>query len=305
MPSPYYLIKLDNGYAEGYIEVNGCELYWKSFGRAEKGTILTLHGGPGSSHNNVIDFAKLSEYGYRVVFYDQLGGGASEKPGDMTLYTMDRFVEDAEGVRRNLNLGKVHLYGASWGGFLAPAYAVKYWRNLKSLMIQSGTCSMPLFVSEINRLRSKLPKRIRDTLKKYEALGDYKNPEYSAAMAYVYGRHAWRFDPSKHPQIRLWLQKGAGEYPYFVYRIMMGINDFYGTGNLWHWDVTDQLPNIKVPTLITVGEYDEVTPRNSEALHKGIKGSKLVVFKGCSHHLFLEAPEKFIKVHREFMDSIE
>ncbi|HZW56037.1 MAG TPA: hypothetical protein VFF30_07090, partial [Nitrososphaerales archaeon] len=100
------------------------------------------------------------------------------------------------------------------------------------------------------------------------------------------------------------LQKGAGEYPYFVYRIMMGINDFYGTGNLWHWDVTDQLPNIKVPTLITCGRFDEVTPKNSEAIHKGIKGSKLVIFEKSAHHMFLEEPEKWVRAHMNFLESV-
>jgi len=85
---------------------------------------------------------------------------------------------------------------------------------------------------------------------------------------------------------------------------MMGINDFYGTGNLWHWDVTDQLPNIKVPTLITCGRFDEVTPKNSEAIHKGIKGSKLVIFEKSAHHMFLEEPEKWVRAHMNFLESV-
>ena len=303
MSEIYQIIKMPE-YEEGYVKVLGYDLFWKSFGTAKKGTILTLHGGPGSSSAGMVRMALLSQFGYRVVLYDQLGGGASEKPGDMTLYTMDHFVDEVEGVREGLGLGKVHLYGASWGGFLATGYGVKYWKSLKSLQIESGTCSYRLFMSEIEKLRSQLPEKIQATLKKYEAAGDTKNPEYAEAMKYVYGKHAWRFDPSKHPSIRMWLEKNAGEYPYSVYRIMCGINDFYGTGNLWYWDVTDQLKNIDVPTLVTCGRYDEVTPGNAEVIHRGIKGSKLVIFENSAHHMFLEEPDKWLSVHREFLDSV-
>jgi proline iminopeptidase len=68
--------------------------------------------------------------------------------------------------------------------------------------------------------------------------------------------------------------------------------------------VTNQLKNIKVPTLITCGRYDEVTPKNSEVLHKEIRGSKLVIFEKSAHHMSIEEPEKWMNVHREFLDSV-
>ena len=74
---------------------------------------------------------------------------------------------EVKGIRSALSLGKVHLYGHSWGGFLDVAYAIRYSSNLKSLYISSGSSSTPLCVEEMWRLRSELPKSLQDTLSKY------------------------------------------------------------------------------------------------------------------------------------------
>jgi proline iminopeptidase len=47
-----------------------------------------------------------------------------------------------------------------------------------------------------------------------------------------------------------------------------------------------------------------VTPKNSELLHKGIKGSRMVVFKGCSHMTRYEDPENYFRVHGEFLNEV-
>jgi proline iminopeptidase len=51
--------------------------------------------------------------------------------------------------------------GSSYGGMLALAYALKYQRNLKTLITTGGLASVPLCVSEMNKLKAKLPKNVR------------------------------------------------------------------------------------------------------------------------------------------------
>ena len=154
------------GYSEGYVNVLGNWIFFKSFGEPKRGTILCLHGGPGGSHDSSIPMAKLSEDGYKVILYDQLGCGKSDQPQNQALYTVERYVEEVEGIRSALGLGRMHLYGHSWGGFLDVAYAIKYSSNLKSLYVSSGSSSTPLCVEEMWKLRSKLPKSLQDTLSK-------------------------------------------------------------------------------------------------------------------------------------------
>jgi proline iminopeptidase len=86
-----------------------------------------------------------------------------------------------------------------------------------------------------------------------------------------------------------------------VYWTMNGPNEFTIVGNLKDWDITARLREIKVPTLVTVGRYDEVTPRVAETIHKGIAGSKLVVFEKSGHLTMWDEKENYLKTLREFL----
>jgi len=303
--SIYQLVKA-NDYSEGYVQVLDYWLFYRSFGDSKrKGTVLCLHGGPGGSQDGLSNMSKLTDSGFRVVMYDQLGCGKSQAPPDKMLYNVDRYAEEVEGVRAALKLGKVHLWGGSWGGFLNVAYAIKYYRNLSSLLPSSGTCSVPVCIEEFMRLRAELPRKVRETLEKYEATEEYSSAEYLKAVEFVYKRHLCRLDPWP-PNMRSPSERRLGGRggPGAVYKLMWGENEFFPVGNLRYWDVTNQLGRIECPTLVTCGEYDEVTPRNSELLHRGIRGSKMVVFRGCSHSARYEDPESYFNTHREFLEEV-
>jgi alpha/beta hydrolase fold len=70
------------------------------------------------------DLAVLAETGRPVVFYDQLGCGKSHHPDDLALWIMDAFVDEIDTVRDALGLDRFHLFGQSWGGWLALEYAL-------------------------------------------------------------------------------------------------------------------------------------------------------------------------------------
>lgn len=291
---------MDREASEGYVKVLGFRLFYRIFGEPRKGTILCLHGGPGGTHDYLLPMADLTKYGYRVVFYDQLGCGRSEMPEDTSLFTVEHGVEEVEGIRKALDLGKIHLMGSSYGGLLAIAYALKYQENLKSLIISSGLASVPLAVAEMQRLKSELPPEIQETLRKYEEKGDYENPEYLKAVQVFYRRHLCRLP--EWPKELVYTMEHMSKPVYYT---MNGPNEFTIIGTLKDWDVTDQLYKIKVPCLITVGRYDEVTPKVAESMHQRIKGSKLVIFENSSHVAMWEEREKFIEVVRRFLEEVD
>jgi len=137
---------------EGYVKVLGFKLFVRSYGEPTKGTVLCLHGGPGATHDYLLSLEDLAQFGYRIVLMDQLGCGKSDRPRGTSLYTIAHNVEEVEGVRRALKLGRIHLMGSSYGGALAIATALKYQRNLRSLVITGGLASVPLTVREMKRL---------------------------------------------------------------------------------------------------------------------------------------------------------
>ncbi len=286
--------------SEGYVNILGYRLFYRSYGTPTNGTVLCLHGGPGATHDYLLSLEDLAQFGYRVVMIDQLGCGKSERTRGTRPYTIAHNVEEVEGVRSALGLGRIHLMGSSYGGALAIATALKYQRNLKSLTITGGLASVPLTVREMWRLVDRLPPKTRATIHKYDARGDYRNPRYLEAVMEFYRRHLCR--------LPVWPRELVYTFEHLskpVYYTMNGPNEFAITGRIRNWDVTDQLPKIKLPTLITVGRYDEVTPRVAESIHRGIHGSKLVRFEKSAHLAMWEERAHYIEVVRQFLDAIK
>ncbi len=74
-----------------------------------------------------------------------------------------------------------------------------------------------------------------------------------------------------------------------------------------HAHVLAQQPQRRQVHVVTVqvGEQDEVTPvESSRELHKGIKGSKLVIVEGTGHMLPIEKPEEYNKIVAEFVEGL-
>jgi 3-oxoadipate enol-lactonase len=69
-------------------------------------------------------------------------------------------------------------------------------------------------------------------------------------------------------------------------------------------DLTDRLGDIRVPTLILVGEDDPGTPvAASRAIHERIRGSRLVVIPSASHLSNIEQPDAFNHALAAFLEE--
>jgi proline iminopeptidase len=110
---------------EGYVAgAGGVRLYYR-FSGAGLDTVVVLHGGPGFNLEGLRpDLEPLGRH-HVLLFYDQRGSGHSTLPDTLSL-TLNAMVEDLEAVRRAFRLERLTLLGHSWGGGLAPLYAVRY-----------------------------------------------------------------------------------------------------------------------------------------------------------------------------------
>src|SRR5437016_7055319 len=120
---------------EGYAPLPGVRLFYRSMGRGEP--VLFLHGGPGLPHGYLLPWMEPLARSHRLVFFDQRGVGRSDKP-EHGSYGVADIAQDVDALRRSLRLGKVHLFGFSWGGALALEVAIRYPGSLRSLTVAEG-----------------------------------------------------------------------------------------------------------------------------------------------------------------------
>ena len=246
--------------------------------------LLVLHGGPGSAHCALEGLGALAERGRRVVLYDQLGCGKSDRPDDPSLWTVETFVDQLRSVREGLGLERLHLFGSSWGGMLALEYALTQPDGLMSLVLNSTPTSAPRWAREAKRLHDELPPglSVEDQDKEF------------------WRRHICRLEPEPEP-----LKRSREQFGKQVYETMWGPNEFTVTGTLKDWDVIDRLGEILVPALITSGRHDECTPALVEPLHRGLAGSEWVLFEQSAHVPYLEEPELYLQVVGDFLERVE
>jgi len=263
--------------------------------------LLCLHGGPGMAHNYLDTLADLSDR-RAVVFYDQLGCGASDRPDDPSLWTMDRSVAEVAAVCEALGLDRFHLFGNSWGGWLAMQYTLDRRPDLASLTISSSPPSVPRVVAEMGELRRQLPVDVERVIADHEARGVFDCPEYTAAIMVFYKRHLCRLDPWP-PSVEQSMGSAFGAGPYLT---MWGPSEFGPvTGNLDGWDITDRLDELDMPVLLTVGRHDEMWPAHMEDMRSRIPGAELVVFEDSSHMAFVEEREAYMATMNRFLDRVE
>ena len=291
---------------EGYIDANGVLIYYKAFGKGAP--LFIVHGGPGASHDYFLPYLVPLARNNRLIFIDERGSGKSQKVEDISAYTVANMVEDVEAVRQALNLGKINLLGHSYGGVLAQAYALKYQKNLTSLILCSTFHSTKKMNEVFNKIKENMTPELRDKIITLEKAGlygkgkDYEKqrytPEYMISawgegyFPYLYQNH---HDANYDPLM-------SGIMSWDLYREMWGSNgEFIIDGNLKSVEYAELLQSIKIPTLITVGDHDECAPSLSEEMHKLIAGSELFILPKSGHMTFVDQPVLFLNKVDKFL----
>ena len=262
-------------------------VYTKRVGNNPKMRVLLLHGGPGGTHEEFDSFdGYLPNEEIEYIYYDQLDSYYSDKPNDSTLWTTEHFVEEVEQVRKALNLNKDNFYllGQSWGGILAMEYALKYQDNLKGLIISNMMSSAPAYTKYANEvLGPQMNPEVFKEIMAMEANNDFDNPRYSELlMNHYYTEHILRMPVEQWPKSINLLFEHLNPN---IYVFMQGHSEFGMTGNasLKNWDVTAQLKNIKVPTLVIGAKYDTMDPKHKEWMSTEVQNGRFLLCPNGSH----------------------
>lgn len=264
--------------------------------------VLTLHGGPGTTHEYFECFEDfLPQAGVEFYYYDQLGSHYSDQPTDASLWTLPRFVEEVEQVRSALGLEDFYLYGQSWGGLLGIEYALKYGRHLKGFVLSNMTAGIKAYEKHVAELRRALPADVIAVLDKYEARGEYENPEYQQTIfGHVYAKHICRLTPWPEP-----VERTFRHFNTQVYNVMQGPNEFVITGNLKNWERWDDLPRIRTPTLVLGGRHDTMSADDLRRESELLPNARLRICEQGSHLAMWDDQETYFRHLLQFIRDNE
>jgi proline iminopeptidase len=280
------------------IRVDGHKVVAYSFGSGPE-TVLCLNGGPGLPCDYLRDaHSCLIDQGYRVVAFDQLGTGASDRPTDPALWTITRYVAEVETVRQALGLGRVHLLGHSWGGWLSVEYALTHPEALKTVILEDTAADIPHLIGELERLRAALGPETVAMMQRHEAEGTLDHPVYQAAITILNHRHVCRLDHWPAP-----VKRSLDDWNMGPYGTIQGPNEFLYTGNLKDWNRLPDMHRITVPVLITCGQHDELTPACALRMKLALPDARLHVFPNSSHMPFYEEPHAYYPVLLDFLKA--
>ncbi len=285
------------------------KVWTKRVGNNPTMKVLLLHGGPGATHEYFEAFdSYFPNAGIEYYYYDQLESAYSEQPNDSTLWSVDRYVDEVEQVRKALGLDSSNFYllGNSWGGILCMEYALKYQDNLKGLIITNMMASVPEYNKYANEvLGPQLPPEVLKEVKELETKGEFENPRYSELLfQYYYTEHILRMPLEEWPDP---VNRAFAKLNPNLYVTMQGPSEFgiVGDAKLKDWDITAELPRITVPTLSVGGAYDTMDPKHMEWIATQVQNGQYLHCPNGSHLSMYDDPEVYFDGIIKFIKEVD
>jgi proline iminopeptidase len=285
------------------------KVWTKKRGDNPKMKVLLLHGGPGATHEYLECFDSfLPQAGIEFYFYDQLESFYSDRPNDSSLWSVERYVDEVEQVRKalGLNSDNFFLYGQSWGGILAMEYALKYQSNLKGLIISNMMASIPDYVRYADEvLAPQLDPAVLKEIKALEAAGDFENPRYNELLfTHFYPEHVLRLPLDEWPNP---VNRAFANINPELYVTMQGPSEFgvAGDAKIKNWDIRDQLSKISVPVLTIGGAYDTMDPKHMEWISNEVQNGRYMHCPNGSHMSMYDDQKTYFKGLIKFIKEVE
>lgn len=288
---------------EGRVAVPGGSVVWRRFGDGPRTPLLMVHGGPGFPSDYMEGFGALGDE--RPVFmWDQLGCGRSDRPADVSLWTLERFVAELDAVRQSLAPGSVHVLGHSWGSSLLMEWLVTTRPANVASVIFAGPClSVPRYNADAKQLVATLSQDSQAAIAEAERSGDYQSAAFQAAYNGEFmGRYVSR--TPNWATLDVIQRTGAGMNP-AIYGLMWGPSDLECTGTLKEFDRTPELASLTLPALFHAAEFDETRPETAREHAALAPNAEFVMIPNSGHLTMIDAPNAANRAIREFLARIE
>lgn len=289
---------------------------------AGKGTkkpfpIIYLHGGPGGriSDKSIQILGNLTNDGYDVFLYDQIGSGESGRLNDISEYTVDRHIKDLNEIIKDLGAEKVILIAQSWGCAIATYFVSEYPEKIEKIIFTNPGPIYPYpraleVVKASDSLQLKAPiftnaqgnnkvKNLRTSAMYYCAIilniklaSDIEGDAFSTYSGYEINKSCV-FDTSKIVKIAE-VASIPSQNGYYA-----GIMTFH---NLM--EVKDPRPNLKdlnTPILVLKSQYDNQKWGFTNEYLTLFKNHQLQVIPNAGHIMELEKPDLYLKCLQQFL----
>jgi len=254
---------------------NGIHINYEISGKVDAPVVVLSHS-LGSCMAMWNPQIKFLEPHYQVLRYDIRGHGGSDAPEGA--YTLGQLGEDIIGLLGVLCLDVVHWVGLSMGGMIGQYIALNHPDRLQSLALCDTAAVIPQEAQPVwqerihTACKEGMQALVQSTLERWFTL-PYLN--------------------QNPPEVKLIRE-------YFLSTPVLG---YIGCSEaIRGLNYIERLSEIKTPTLIMVGEEDPGTPVTaSEAMHKRIPNSRLVVLPSAAHLSNIEQADAFNDTLIEFL----
>ena len=277
---------VDVGTARLYFDTVGSQLAIAGETMAERPALIVMHGGPGFDHTGMRPYFDRFADTPQVLYFDHRGTGRSG--GAPETWNLAQWGADVKALCDALGIVRPHVYGNSFGGFVAMTYAAQF-PDHPARLILSSTAARMLLGETYRMMEERGGREARAIAERFWTAPDAQNmADYITICLPLY-------NPKPLPG-EVAAKKRAIIRP--------EVSRHFITGEMRSMNALPGVAKIRCPTLILAGGYDPVTPpacseEIAAALAPGL--GELHIFPEAGHGVHRDEPERAEKVMREFL----
>ena len=233
-----------------------------------------------------------------MIFFDIPGNGPSDQATDEQV-GYERDVHDLEALRWTLGLDKIALFGWSYHGAVSIGYARRHPERVERIVLAGPLAprAQPHWNSYLQNFSRTLDLDILGRLENERKAGlAERDPEAWCALHNELILRVYVHDAACLPNMKSVPCAPPNQDPELINRQMLRIID--GMGN---YDWRPELKTLDCPILIIHGKHDPVPVEGSYDWAEALPNARLEVFEDCGHLPWLEQPDRFFPLVREFL----
>ena len=298
-----YAQKYPSSYTDGkYVTVNGAKLWVVLVGQGEP--LIIIPGGPGGSHIGYRTFDSLAKDN-EIIYFDAFGRGKSDTAKNVKEYSLERDIDDIEGLRKALHFEKLNVLGHSYGGLVAQGYALKYPEHVSHLILANTFHSYIMWQANDDNSNHEIKTNYPEVWDSLMIIREKGAVSSDPAHQELYAKVPYGFLYAYNPEN--FVSRGRKPYPNsfnskLYYQMVGKDGDFIVGNDIGNFDYRKELKNLKMPVLIYGGRYDRVAvPVMMEKFKEYCPQAKFVMFEKSGHNPQIEQSGKLFPLIDNFL----